>query len=116
MNKSDHSLMNLLLPAVLLVSVWPTAASGDEPSKSGLSKSVIYRTVETRKLRLDIDLPAGWKASDKRPAIVCWSGGGFRNGGTSQFEVQARYLADRGIVAFRAEYRDLTRDKESMYV
>jgi acetyl esterase/lipase len=39
------------------------------------------------------------------PAIVYFFGGGWRGGEPAQFFWQARYLADRGVAGFCAEYR-----------
>jgi len=80
------------------------------------SKSVVYKKIGERELRMEIDFPPDWKPTDKRVAIVFWSGGAFKNGRTGQFRRQARYLADRGMVAFRAEYRDRTRDNADLRV
>lgn len=44
-------------------------------------------------------------ASDKRPAVVFFFGGGWTGGTPSQFEQHSRYLASRGMVAFVADYR-----------
>ncbi len=52
-----------------------------------------------------VHFPEGWKASDTRPSIVFFFGGGWRNGTPAQFERQATYLASRGMVAARADYR-----------
>src|SRR5262249_55498712 len=41
----------------------------------------------------------------KRPAIVFFFGGGWTNGSPNQFLPQAEYLAGRGMVAARADYR-----------
>lgn len=43
--------------------------------------------------------------SDRRPAIVFFFGGGWTGGKLTQFEPQATHLAQRGMVAARADYR-----------
>ncbi|MCA9103580.1 MAG: alpha/beta hydrolase [Pirellulales bacterium] len=48
-------------------------------------------------------------ASDRRPAIVFFFGGGWQNGSPQQFEQQCKYLASRGMVAMAADYRVLSR-------
>ncbi len=87
-----------------------TYAEAKRPNGSSAPDSLIYKAVGDRKLKLDISYPPAWNASDKRPAIVFFSGGGFRNGTTGQFRPQADYFAKRGLVAVRAEYRDRKRD------
>ena len=42
---------------------------------------------------------------DHRPAVVFFFGGGWNGGSVHQFEKHATYLAQRGIVAFLADYR-----------
>lgn len=56
-------------------------------------------------LDLHVFLPDGHQASDSRPAIVFFFGGGWNSGSPSQFHPHCEYLADRGMVAISAEYR-----------
>jgi len=77
---------------------------------SGFSEKRVYKTIGERQLALEIDFPDGWKATDHRPAIVFFQGGGFKSGGTNQFIPQATYFAKRGMVAIRAEYRGTKKD------
>ena len=72
---------------------------------AGETRTEIYKTVGNAKLEMVIQLPDGWKAEDQRPAMVFFFGGGWTNGTVGQFENQARYLASRGMVALRADYR-----------
>lgn len=60
-------------------------------------------------LELLVDYPAGWQPTDMRPAIVFFFGGGWASGSVDQFARQARYLAGRGMVAIRADYRTASR-------
>jgi acetyl esterase/lipase len=68
-------------------------------------KEVTYKSTPQGDLSMLIHRPTGWKSADKRPAIVFFFGGGWTNGSTGQFESQAEYLAGRGMVAARADYR-----------
>jgi acetyl esterase len=69
------------------------------------AESITYKRVGERELQLFIEKPADWKASDKRPAIVFFFGGGWVGGSPQQFEKQSAYLAKRGLVGIRVEYR-----------
>jgi acetyl esterase len=60
-------------------------------------------------LRLQVFLPEGWQASDKRPAAVFFHGGGWYGGGADHYYPQSRYLALRGMVAISVEYRTINR-------
>ena len=76
-------------------------------AKSGApaTKSFLYKKTKQAELELVVHYPPSWTAADKRPAIVFFFGGGWTNGKISQFEPQAEYLAGRGMVAVRADYR-----------
>jgi len=67
--------------------------------------TLIYKKVDDRQLKLLVEKPADWKASDKRAAIVFYFGGGWVGGSPAQFEKQSEYLATRGMVGIRVEYR-----------
>jgi len=65
----------------------------------------VYKTTPQGNLKILVHRPPGWKAGDRRPAIVFFFGGGWTGGSVGQFEDQAAYLATRGIVTARADYR-----------
>ncbi|MEY3897718.1 MAG: hypothetical protein RLZZ214_3239, partial [Verrucomicrobiota bacterium] len=68
-------------------------------------ETVVYKKAGDRELRLSIEKPAAWQPTDRRPAIVFFFGGGWVGGRTSQFQEQSEYLAARGMVGVRVEYR-----------
>ncbi len=69
------------------------------------ARSFTYKKTKQADLQIHIHYPPDWKKDDKRPAIVFFFGGGWTNGKVEQFEPQAGYLAGRGMVAARADYR-----------
>ena len=71
----------------------------------GAVESLTYKKVAERELKLLIEKPANWNASDKRPAIVFFFGGGWVSGSPKQFQKQSEYLATRGLVGICVEYR-----------
>ncbi|MGE3804199.1 MAG: alpha/beta hydrolase [Gemmataceae bacterium] len=75
-------------------------AFAEEPAKT-----FTYKKTKQADLALHMHYPPGWKKEDKRPAIVFFFGGGWTSGTVGQFEPQAEYLASRGMVAARADYR-----------
>jgi acetyl esterase len=89
--------------------VLPLAASAQAAKPEG--EEHVYKTVDGRKLRLYVTRPADWKASDKRPAIVFFHGGGWVGGAPGQFTEHSKYFASRGLVCVQVEYRLL--DKAS---
>jgi acetyl esterase/lipase len=63
------------------------------------------------RLKLHVFKPDGHRASDRRPAIVFFFGGGWVGGTPKQFYPHCEYLASRGIVAMAAEYRVKSRNR-----
>lgn len=92
-----------LLSACIMV----LAARGHAVEIAGFSpdQSLVYKTVGETRLKLHIFNPEGHQASDKRPVIVFFFGGGWIGGSPSQFYPHCEYLASRGMVAISAEYR-----------
>jgi acetyl esterase/lipase len=88
-----------LLAALLVIP--PIASTGAD----FISETVTYKKVDDRELKLIVEKPAVWKATDQRPAIVFFFGGGWVKGTPDQFQSQSQYLATRGIVSIRVEYR-----------
>ncbi len=77
------------------------------------ARTELYKTVGDVKLYLHIVTPEGFKASDKRPAIVFFFGGGWNGGSPKQFEHHCCHLAERGMVAMAADYRVKSRNGTS---
>lgn len=69
------------------------------------AKSFIYKKTKQADLELVVHCPPGWKATDKRPAVVFFFGGAWAFGTIQQFEPQANHLARRGMVTARVDYR-----------
>jgi acetyl esterase/lipase len=76
------------------------------PSPPGITeKEFVYKQTPQGELRLFVTYPADWKASDRRPAVVFFSGGAWANSLPNQFKDRAEYFAGRGMVAVRVDYR-----------
>lgn len=88
----------LFVLAGVLFSVVATAVGGE---------TVVYKSVESKELKLMIDKPPGWKATAKLPAIVFFFGGGWVGGSPGQFARHSAYFASRGMVGIRVEYRTI---------
>jgi len=69
------------------------------------TEKVPYKTVNGQTLELWIWKPEGWKATDKRGAMVFYHGGGWRKGSPTAFSRQSAALAKQGMVAISAQYR-----------
>ncbi len=75
-------------------------------------ETLIYKQAGARALKLLVDKPAGWRATDQRPAIVFYFGGGWVGGSPTQFLKQSEYLASRGMVGIRVEYRTIPKPEK----
>jgi acetyl esterase/lipase len=87
-----------------LVALLSLGAVGPAPGQEN-TRTFTYAKTKQADLKIVVHLPSGWKATDRRPGIVFFFGGGWENGTIKAFEPQARYLASRGLVAARADYR-----------
>ena len=97
----------MLTAAALL---WQSGVAVAAPAQPKPQGQYVYKSVGHRTLTLDFDYPPDWKATDKRPAVVFFFGGGWAFGTPLQFQPQAEYLAKRGLVCARADYRVRSRD------
>lgn len=64
-----------------------------------------YKSVDGFDLKAYIYNPPNHQISDKRPSIIFFFGGGWKNGTPAQFIKHCEYLAARGMVAITADYR-----------
>jgi len=67
--------------------------------------SFVYKTIDASQLELTFLYPPDFDKSKKYPALIFFFGGGWKGGTTKQFEPQARYFAERGLVSVLADYR-----------
>jgi acetyl esterase len=95
-----------LLPLLaILLSAFCTQAAEAKAKPAFQGETHLYKQVEGRDLRLLVIKPPDWKATDQRPALVLFHGGGWTGGTPTQFNDQATYLAQRGLVCVQVEYR-----------
>lgn len=108
--------MHLLLIALLLGSV--VRAQEPEPKTTGRvvaplslpgAEAFIYHDVPPEPMRLHVFKPKGWKATDRRPALIHFFGGGFVRGAPTQSAGWARQAAKLGMIGIAADYRVSTR-------
>jgi acetyl esterase/lipase len=120
----------LLLALVLVTSLLPGALAQGTKKKSAAAidaedaKAIakikpvgapqVYKSVDGRSLRVFILNPPDWKATDRRPAILFFHGGGWETGkGAPQaFNAQAQYFVTRGVVCLLVEYRLITNNRK----
>lgn len=84
------------------------AVAAPAPAAAPVTRETrVYKNAGDRELHVQIDKPGGWQQGDHRPAIVFYFGGGWVGGTPNQFLTQSEYLATRGMVGLRVEYRVL---------
>jgi acetyl esterase/lipase len=101
------SVCSLLLAFALLGS--PGFGQKNYPPVIEGSTEIVYKNASDADLKLWMFKPADWQAGDTRPAIIFFFGGGWRAGSPTQFVPHSEYLAERGMVAFVADYRVASR-------
>lgn len=75
-------------------------------------RTVVYKTVGDRELKLHIFKPEGWKPTDKRPCFHIIHGGGWQGMDPSRMYPFAADMAERyGMVGIAPEYRLYKPDK-----
>ena len=87
------ALLSTLTPELL-------AADNDKPTRT-----IEYKKVGDDSLTLHVFEPEDHQATDQRPAVVFFFGGGWNGGTPSQFYPHCAHLAEKGIYAASAEYR-----------
>jgi len=110
MTKSITRSAFLLLSLVAAPAATPVTGEVVAPPKRAAAQdaeSQVYKKVGARELGIFIEKPAAWKATDRRPAIVFFFGGGWVGGTPEQFRKQSEYFASRGMVGFRVQYRTI---------
>jgi len=104
---------HVALVFVLIISISPCFSTEPNESinpvkQSNIAEQIkkcIYKRTPQGELEMFIHFPKDWQSTDNRPAIVFFFGGGFRTGTIKEFTRHAEYLASRGMVTARADYR-----------
>lgn len=107
--------MNHHITRYLAALLWIAAVLSAHAADFTPNRSVTYKSVGGIELQMDLFEPEGLKATDHRPAIVFFFGGGWSGGSTKQFYQQAQAMAEQGMVAFSADYRVKGRNKTTPF-
>lgn len=76
-------------------------------------RTITYKTVGDRELKLHVFEPEAHKSSDKRPVFLIIHGGGWVNGEPRWFYPIADKFRDQGMYAISLEYRLLSQSKQN---
>jgi acetyl esterase/lipase len=93
------SLALMCLPAMAASFLFPSLTQAEVAWKPGIE----YANPDEQHLQLNLALPT--QAAEKRPAVLCIHGGGFRAGKRERWDALCKQLADRGYVAATVTYR-----------
>lgn len=105
-----------LLIAVVFATVAETQAPAKKPApkkqvieelaaKLEPTRTVVYKTVGDRELRLDLFEPAGHQSSDRRACFVFIHGGGWTGGNSRRMYAYCDRFAKLGLLCASVEYR-----------
>jgi acetyl esterase/lipase/HEAT repeat protein len=89
----------------------PTIATAPSAPPARPEATQIYKRPGDRDLKITLTFPKDWRLEDRRPALVFFYNGGWKQSGANrQFSEQADYFARRGLVCGRADYREKSQD------
>ncbi len=69
------------------------------------AETFIFKKVGETELRLHVVKPNDWKASDRRPCLVSFFGGGWSSGTPAKSITYAKWAAKYGLVGVAPDYR-----------
>ena len=69
------------------------------------AETFIYREGAAEPMRVHVFKPAGWRAGDRRGALLWFFGGGWTTGTPANSVWWASWAADHGLVGFAPDYR-----------
>lgn len=105
--------LSVVCTILLSASAWarqPTTAPAETtPRTLPGAETHVYRHGEPEAMRLHVIKPDGWRAGDRRPAMMFFFGGGFNRGTPERSAGWARLAASWGMVGIAPDYR--TRDR-----
>jgi len=83
------------------------------PTELPGAETFFYRADGTPPMRLFVVKPAGWKAGDRRPALMFFFGGGWTTGTPANSIFWAKFAAGLGLVGIAPDYRTKGRNDVS---
>jgi acetyl esterase/lipase len=97
---------------VLFATVRSFAVAEETPTGFPGAETFAFREAEPRML-LHVVKPAGWKATDRRPALIFFFGGGWSRGTPANSIGWAKSVAKLGLVGIAPDYRTMGRHHTS---
>lgn len=84
-------------------------------AKAQQPTELLYKQIDTVKLKLFVYKPADFNKTEKYPAIVFFYGGGWVGGSITQFDTLAQHYAYKGMVTILVDYRVQKRQGTTPY-
>lgn len=78
-------------------------------------KRITYKEIDNTELKMLVFYPEKIDSSIKHSAIIFFFGGGWQNGGKSQFINHAKYFSKKGLVSFLVDYRTESKNKTTPF-
>ncbi|MEP0366343.1 MAG: alpha/beta hydrolase [Cyclobacteriaceae bacterium] len=105
MNRKRSIIASVLLMSIVLVARSQNIDDLLAQRSESNPVEVVYKVVGEDTLKLTFHYPDNFKPRKKYPTIIFFFGGGWNGGSITQFQGQAKYLAQRGMIAVLADYR-----------
>ncbi len=103
--------LSTLIGFVFVTTSLPAQKKPNYPPETEGTTEHVFKTASDTDLKLWRFSPADLKGDEQRPAIVFFFGGGWKGGTPNQFVPHSKHLAEKGIVAFVADYRVSSRNR-----
>ncbi len=100
-------------PAITLPVAKIAATPEETPKTLPGTETFVYRDADGLVMRLFVLKPKGWKASDHRPALMFFFGGGWTKGTAANAMAWARNAAELGMIGIAPDYRTKNRHDTS---
>lgn len=75
------------------------------PGNISLSDQLVYKTIDSVQLVMELSYPQHMEKGKEYPAIIFFFGGGWNGGSVAQFKPHAAFFAERGMIGIVADYR-----------
>lgn len=80
-----------------------------------IEKCVVYKQVDTTRLKLHFLYPDNYRPETTRPAIIFFFGGGWNGGNINQFRPHAEHYCAKGLICILAAYRVKSRNSTTPF-
>jgi acetyl esterase len=106
----NRTIKLFFLVATNVLTCWTNSqVAKGQPTSLISVETKVYKTIGHMNLKLYVFHPSERKNEERLSAIVFFFGGGWKRGKVTHFLPQAKYMAERGMVAILADFRVMPR-------